>query len=599
MKARVGRRGAAEPIGLCVCGLALVWAGTADVDAALGVTGDGALSFSLPVVCYQYGILLCLIGLASFLMGLRGRSISGEIGQLFGAPSGQQGAPARPEPVSSDNIAGWITAFAGILGLALRLWFATAPMRYDEAFCFETFVRHGLRSVFYYPIPNNHVLGSLLEYCSVKLLGSSPLAIRMPSILAGVLLIPLTSAVCRRLNRGRTAGFAALAVAVDPYLVLYSANGRGYSLQILAVLLLVYAALDAQGRLGRRASVKMSLLAALALWIMPSSIYALAGIALWLSLLSFDETRSWKAGILDLPIPFLGVTAFLSSILYLPVALLSGGLQAVTANRWVAPLPFAAFLQAIPGHVLAVLHFFSAGLGSFAVLLLAVLAIVGMHGAARRGQTALALLLPSMLGGAAAVFMLKRSIPFERTWLYFLPPLFASADAAAAALIDRRPALNWYASTGGSVLAAAYAIWLASSPVVEALSNTPAVPDAEAMARHLAPRIVAADRVCAEFPADTTVRYYLWRELTAAEAEAGSADATTPAPGAASPGRAYFVFHAGSATPARWNAQGLQALAAIGDLALYTGQDSAPLESQVGGNCWTPALDAQAPPAAR
>jgi hypothetical protein len=144
------------------------------------------------------------------------------------------------------------------------------------------------------------------------------------------------------------------------------------------------------------------------------------------------------------------------------------------------------------------------------------------------------------------------------------------------------------------VAAAAYAIWLASAPVVEALSNTPAVPDAEAMAHDLAARISAADRICAEFPADTTVRYYLWRDLTAPaisplSAPPGAA-ASAPRP-AALPGRAYLVFHSGSATRAAWAAHGLHALATHGDLVLYTGTDSADLENHVAGNCWTSLLE--------
>ncbi len=132
-------------------------------------------------------------------------------------------------------------------------------------------------------------LGFVLAWISDQL-GSSPSLIRIPSLIAGVALIPLVAALGRRLGGQRTGLVAALLVAVSPFLVFYSVEARSYSLTVAlctaSTLLLVRALKD-----GRRADwAAYSLLAALALMSHYTAFAVLAGQALW-ALAAFPRNR--------------------------------------------------------------------------------------------------------------------------------------------------------------------------------------------------------------------------------------------------------------------------------------------------------------------
>jgi hypothetical protein len=137
------------------------------------------------------------------------------------------------------HAATWL-ALIVVIGATVRSFFLAQSMRYDEAYTFLNFVKGGLLDHFFYPLPNNHVLHTLLVRISVGLLGSHPVAIRLPAVLAGLLAIPLTFCLSRSLSANNRSGFSAAAlVAVFPYLILYDTMARGYSLVVLLSLCLV------------------------------------------------------------------------------------------------------------------------------------------------------------------------------------------------------------------------------------------------------------------------------------------------------------------------------------------------------------------------
>ncbi len=151
-------------------------------------------------------------------------------------------------------------------------------------------------------------------------LGTSEFALRMQAALPGVLAVPLTYALARRLLRtagrgelryaaGLTLGnvplLAALFVAVNPYLVWYSQEGKMYGWLValaLATLLAFLAAL----RDGRwwRWLLYLALLAVAVLhhvW----AILLIPICAIWLALLWPDYRRRWLPFLLTLAIPAL------------------------------------------------------------------------------------------------------------------------------------------------------------------------------------------------------------------------------------------------------------------------------------------------------
>ena len=150
-------------------------------------------------------------------------------------------------------------------------------------------------------------LGFVLSWICDQL-GSSPSLIRIPSLIAGVALIPLVAALGRRLGGQRTGLVAALLVAASPFLVFYSVEARSYSLTVAlctaSTLLLVRALKD-----GRRADwVGYSLLAALALMSHYTAFAFLVGQVVW-ALVAYPRNR--KAVALSQAGPLVAALAWL------------------------------------------------------------------------------------------------------------------------------------------------------------------------------------------------------------------------------------------------------------------------------------------------
>ena len=79
-------------------------------------------------------------------------------------------------------------------------------MRYDEAYSLMFFVNGTWERLFYYPLPNNHVLYTLVEKSAVLLLGQDPFVLRVPALLFGLTSIVVVFSVCRKLI-GEQAGY--------------------------------------------------------------------------------------------------------------------------------------------------------------------------------------------------------------------------------------------------------------------------------------------------------------------------------------------------------------------------------------------------------
>jgi hypothetical protein len=108
------------------------------------------------------------------------------------------------------------------------------------------------------------------------------------------------------------------------------------------------------------------------------------------------------------------------------------------------------------------------------------------------------------LGLCLVLVALQRVAPFERVWLCLLPVYLIVASAGLARFVDGRllgvvfgAILGYLTLTSGAVLASA---------------ETGVFPDAEAVARTLAPRLAPDDAVMTELPASLPeLQYYFPR----------------------------------------------------------------------------------------
>jgi len=457
------------------------------------------------------GVLLLGLGL---LLMLGGRRLAAPLSRfwarlaasyrLFGADLGRvlkQLAAQRESLI-------WLLALT-LLGLALRAWFLSQPMRYDEAHSYLAFVSPRTMRLFFYGQPNNHVAHSLAVSLSTALLGSEPWAIRLPAFVAGMLLIPATYLCARTVFHPRAGVLAAALVAGSPLLVFYSTNARGYSGMALLSVLLVPLTLYMVRRESIFAALVFGLMSALGLYTMPTMFFPMAMLLVWVLFLAFHDGGLAKTlRLVWLTAGALLVSGVTTLILYAPVIVMSG-LPALLSNSWVTPLSLPEAAQAWPGMVQATWLRYARDVPGLVWLILGAFALVGLIQLWRANRRTF-YLLPAALFGNLGVLLLMRVVPFFRVWIFLLPLLLCLADAGLMVLLGRlgrRSSLR-VAGVLGLLFALGISIHLISTGAVARYPETGVMPDAEAIARYLQPRLEEGDRVLARNPANLPLRYY-------------------------------------------------------------------------------------------
>ncbi len=127
------------------------------------------------------------------------------------------------------------------LTVLVRLFFLFQPIRYDEAF---TFFEFGQSPPFYsfinYTYPNNHILHSWVAWLSTHIFGDNLIAIRLPAFIGGISTLIFTYKIAAFKHGYKVGAMAMALVGFCHFLIIYSGNARGYSLQTAIFLLTIH-----------------------------------------------------------------------------------------------------------------------------------------------------------------------------------------------------------------------------------------------------------------------------------------------------------------------------------------------------------------------
>ena len=324
----------------------------------------------------------------------------------------------------------------GLIGLVVRLAVLDAPMRFDEADTFDYFASRNYFSLLSdYTAPNNHILHTMFVRASYLAFGDSPLALRLPALLAGLAVMPLTFVLGCRLFGQRTALLATALVAVHPGLIRYSAEARGYS-AVAALTVVVF--LAAASMRERRSAFSWLLLAAAGIagmFTIPVMLYSLAAASIW----ALWSARATRRGALAAEI---GLAAAMiaagSTLVYAPAAARSG-IDAIVANRYLSALdpalaPAKAALEATAFWRLWTNHVWALAAG-----LLALAGVAALWGKEGRRLTFATMLGPLLLMGV------QQTIPYARVFLFAAPIacLVIAAGIGTIAHAARGGPVNW------------------------------------------------------------------------------------------------------------------------------------------------------------
>jgi hypothetical protein len=380
-----------------------------------------------------------------------------------------------------------------LLALALRIPFLGQPMRYDEALTFNQFASRPLYyGLSFYPDPNNHLLNTLLMHLAFVGLGNQPWVLRVPALLGGVLLVPATYWLARQLFETHAAFLAAVLVATSSYLVEYSTNARGYSLQAFFFVVLLSLVIFAARESSLSGLMLAALVAALGAYAVPTMLYGIVVAGGWLLIeLRLRPPSHARATHLLASGLIMGLAV---ALLYVPVIIISGP-DKLLGNRFVVPLDLGQLATDLPRSLAQTWALWNRDI----MLLLAALLLIGFAIGSRRAPVGLL-----ALGLCVAMVLVQRVAPFERVWLFLLPLYLAIAAGGLARFVDGRllgiacgVAMGFATLTSGSILRS---------------TETGVFPDAEAAAHALGPRLAPDDAVMTTVPASLPeLQYYFPR----------------------------------------------------------------------------------------
>ncbi|MFN0131663.1 MAG: glycosyltransferase family 39 protein [Phycisphaerales bacterium] len=330
------------------------------------------------------------------------------------------------------------------VGLVLRLDFIHQGIRCDEATTYMTFASRALvYGLSDYPAPNNHVFYTLLVHLATKVLGNEPWVIRLPALAFGLLLIPATFAVARPIFGRGAAIIAATLVAVNPYLVQYSVNGRGYSFVALAFVVVLGLVWHA-AKTGRRGAVPLIIAAAgLGFWAIPTMLYPFGACMAWWGMVILRERggslRGLASRLVDPIVAGMG-TILVTFILYTPVIVVSG-LSSLTSNRYVKPANWQDFSSALSERFAGMVRDATVSTPMVAVWLMALGLVAGLVASVVRGRGAyrgvpVAL---TVIGWCVAMLLLQRAAPYGRVWTFAMPLAAAVIGCGLVWLVELSP----------------------------------------------------------------------------------------------------------------------------------------------------------------
>jgi hypothetical protein len=258
----------------------------------------------------------------------------------------------------------------------------------------------------------------------------------------------------------------------------------------------------------------MAIIAALGAWTIPTMLYPVGGIALWLWLEARVGDASTDTKTMRTRLRWTGLAALaLTVVLYLPVIARSG-IALVIGNRFVRPQSRSVFFAQLTGFLRDVGADFTRGWGPWLSALLGVGLVVALVASTRIARHRVPMLVP-VLAWSLALLVANGRLPYIRVWMFMLPLVLATSIAGIEWLTRRSlaratPRTRHRATmTAVGVITTAASIALIRSDVVSAAEDTGTLRDGVAIARYLAENAQPRDRVIASAPSDLPLAYHL------------------------------------------------------------------------------------------
>ena len=185
-------------------------------------------------------------------------------------PAAREQVLSMPEPQRVQVRAGVWFALIGLtaFALALRIYGLNSCLWFDEVITLIEFVRPPLGTIITsFHSQNQHMLYSVLANVSLRLLGETPAALRLPSVLFGITSLWALFLLGQKLIGQVPALLACTLMAVSYHHLWFSQNARGYMGLLFLATLATWLWLEAMDRSRTRWWLLYAVTIALGMWV--------------------------------------------------------------------------------------------------------------------------------------------------------------------------------------------------------------------------------------------------------------------------------------------------------------------------------------------
>ncbi len=316
------------------------------------------------------------------------------------------------------------------IAFSIRLANLFIPMEFDEAYTYNAFASHSiLHTISNYHVPNNHVLLTVFINILVHSFGNHLWLIRLPSLIAGILMIPAGYFLAKKIYGEETGILSAVFIGLFPELVKYSVLARGYILISLFTLLILILGCQVKENKNRFAWLLLIIFSALGFFTVPIMLLPFGVVYVWLFLSAvFGNVSVYhsKIGFIKYWLASGFLTALLAALLYTPIML--NNHHWLFGNKFVAPLDQNTYLSTAWLGLQATWNVWTLAIPNWVVFICAACFFLGIifHASISRQE------VPMQYACIIWIFffsIIRRPDMESRMWVFLLAPLLIWSSA--------------------------------------------------------------------------------------------------------------------------------------------------------------------------
>jgi len=414
-----------------------------------------------------------------------------------------------------------------ISAVAFRLIYITKPINYSEASIYLSYIENKtFHDLFAYTSIDNFTLNNIAIKLSCAIFGSNILALRLPSLFAGIALIPVCYATARLFYNKTSALMFAAVVAASPLLIYYSTDARGISLLMLLFFVLLILAKYLKDNNDSIVWIIFSVVAALGFFTSPLFILAFITVLLWIILsVVFKDSAYGLPEIAKRCGTVLAATFIFTFLFYIPAIISTGIKNIINFNFSRADSIYHSFYSSFTS--IEDSWFKGAGNLNISLLILLCITVVISLIIHRKYKKHKICLIYPMAAAVLTFLLLKVLLISEQTYAFVLPVLFMVACAAVAYMVElvgskiasgkKSGSLKWIIPSTSILLLAVIFAFSFFAGSVENINNQYSFKDYQKLADDCRDIITDKNRIICPKPSDILLQYYLSKKNMALE----------------------------------------------------------------------------------